>query len=148
MAHAQKPDLVFQRNGRVHLNQRGSQFSRLLAAEECGSAGRPWIDHVPRYSARVVATLSNRLFPLHFPSLASPWAITFRTASTRTQLGYRLLWLETFPVSLTSSMRMVEYEICLGHVHTNPDLIVAHFVWCSVSRRSVEQCRFSYNKTN
>ena len=38
MAHAQKPDLVFQRNGRVHLYQRGCQFSRLLAAEVCASA--------------------------------------------------------------------------------------------------------------
>ena len=71
MAHVQKPGLVFQRNGRVHLNGRGSQFSLLLAVEGCGSAGRPWIDHVPRHSARVVATLSNCLFPLHFPSHAS-----------------------------------------------------------------------------
>jgi len=31
MAHAQKPDLVFRRNGRVHLNQ-------LLPAEVCASA--------------------------------------------------------------------------------------------------------------
>ena len=38
MAHAQKPDLVFQRNGRVHLNRRGFQFSRLLAADVCASA--------------------------------------------------------------------------------------------------------------
>ena len=42
MAHAQKPDLVFQRKGRVHLNWRGwgwgGQFSRLLAAEVCASA--------------------------------------------------------------------------------------------------------------
>jgi len=38
MAHAQKPDLVFQRNGRVHLNWRGRQFSRLLAAEVVASA--------------------------------------------------------------------------------------------------------------
>jgi hypothetical protein len=38
MAHAQKPDLVFQRNGRVRLNRRGCQFSRLLAVEECASA--------------------------------------------------------------------------------------------------------------
>jgi hypothetical protein len=35
MAHAQKPDFVFRRNGRVHLNRRGPQFSRLLAAEVC-----------------------------------------------------------------------------------------------------------------
>jgi hypothetical protein len=39
MAHAQKPDLVFPRKGRVHLNRRGGgQFSRLLAAEMCASA--------------------------------------------------------------------------------------------------------------
>ena len=38
MAHAQKLDLVFQRNGRVHLNRRGGQFSRLLADELCASA--------------------------------------------------------------------------------------------------------------
>ena len=38
MAHALKPDFVFQRNGRVHLNWQGSQFSRLLAAEVCASA--------------------------------------------------------------------------------------------------------------
>jgi len=35
MAHAQKPDFVFRRNGRVHLNWPGRQFSRLLAAEMC-----------------------------------------------------------------------------------------------------------------
>ena len=37
MAHAQKPDFVFPRNGRVHLNRWGRQFSRLLAAEVCAS---------------------------------------------------------------------------------------------------------------
>jgi len=35
MAHAQKTDFFFWRNGRVHLNRRGRQFSRLLAAEVC-----------------------------------------------------------------------------------------------------------------
>ena len=38
MAHAQKPGFVFRLNGRVHLNRRGSQFSRLVAAEVCVSA--------------------------------------------------------------------------------------------------------------
>ena len=38
MAHAQKPDFVFRRNGRIHLYRRGHQFSRLLAAEVCASA--------------------------------------------------------------------------------------------------------------
>jgi hypothetical protein len=32
MAQAQKPDFVFRRNGRVHLNRRGRQFIPLLAA--------------------------------------------------------------------------------------------------------------------
>ena len=38
MAHAQKPQFVFRLNGQVHLKRRGSQFSRLLAAEVCASA--------------------------------------------------------------------------------------------------------------
>ena len=38
MAHAQKSDFVFRRNGRVHLNRQGRQVSRLLAAEVCASA--------------------------------------------------------------------------------------------------------------
>ena len=38
MAHAQKRHFVFRLNGRVHLNRRGSQYSRLLAAEVCASA--------------------------------------------------------------------------------------------------------------
>ena len=38
MAHAQKPDLIFRRNGRVRLNRRGRPFSRLLAAKVGTSA--------------------------------------------------------------------------------------------------------------
>jgi len=38
MAHAQKPDFVFRRYRRVHLNRQGHQFSRLLAAEVFASA--------------------------------------------------------------------------------------------------------------
>ena len=38
MAHAQKPDFVFQLNGRIHLNRQGCQFRRPLAAEVCASA--------------------------------------------------------------------------------------------------------------
>ena len=38
MARAQKPDTFLRRNGRVHLNRQGRQFSRLLAAEVCASA--------------------------------------------------------------------------------------------------------------
>ena len=39
MAHRQKPNFVFRRNGRVHLSRRRRQFSRLLVAEVCGISG-------------------------------------------------------------------------------------------------------------
>jgi len=51
MAHVQEPDFIFRRSGGVHLNRRGLQFSRLLAAEVWGSAGsdciilRKYVDH-------------------------------------------------------------------------------------------------------
>jgi hypothetical protein len=82
MAHAQKPDFVFRRNGRVHLNRQWHQFSRLLAAEVCASAV-VMLD-TPRSEVvwRVLATHSTRQFPLHFPSRASPCAITFQLEST------------------------------------------------------------------
>jgi hypothetical protein len=39
MAHTQKPDFVFRRKGRVHLNRRGRQFSRLLDSRGVSSSG-------------------------------------------------------------------------------------------------------------
>jgi hypothetical protein len=77
MAPAQKPDLVFRRNGRVHLNRRGRQFSQLLAAEVCASAVV-----IFRGSVRVLATHPIRQFPLHFPSRVSQCAIRFQLDST------------------------------------------------------------------
>jgi len=83
MAHAQKPVFVFQRNGRVHLNrQGGGQFSRLLAAEVCASAVVMLDKTCSELVWRVLATHSIRQFPLHFPSRASPCAITFQLDST------------------------------------------------------------------
>jgi hypothetical protein len=72
MAHAQKPDFVFQRNGRVHINRRERKFSGLLAAEVCASVV-VMLD-TPCYQVvwRALATHSIRQFPLHFPSRASP----------------------------------------------------------------------------
>jgi hypothetical protein len=78
MAHAQKPDFVFRRNGRVHLNRRGRQFSRLLAAEVCASAVVMLDTPCSEVVWRVLATHSIRQFPLHFSSRASPCAITFQ----------------------------------------------------------------------
>jgi hypothetical protein len=82
MAHAQKPDFVFRRNGRIHLNRRGRQFSRILAAEVCASAVVMLDAPCSELVWRVLATHSIRQFPLHFPSRASPCAITFQLDST------------------------------------------------------------------
>jgi hypothetical protein len=85
MAHAQKPDFVFRRNGGVHLNRRGRQFSRLLAGELCTSDCRVCTVRASLCSAimwPLLVTHSIFLFSLHFSSRASSCAITFQLDST------------------------------------------------------------------
>jgi len=82
MAHAQKPDFVFRRNGRVHLNRRGLQLSRLLAAEVCASAvvmlDTPRSEVVREYWLRTPFAS----FSFTSPPLSSPCAIRFQKHST------------------------------------------------------------------
>ena len=82
MAHAQKPDFFSRGKGRVYLNRRGRQFSRILAAEVYASAVVMLDTPCCEVVWRVLATHSIRQFPLHFPSRASPCAITFELEST------------------------------------------------------------------
>jgi hypothetical protein len=82
MAHTQKPDFVFWRNGRVHLNRRGRQFSRLQAAGVCASAVVMLDTQCSKVEWRALAIHSIRQFLLHFPSRASPCVITFQLDST------------------------------------------------------------------
>jgi hypothetical protein len=85
MAHAQKPDFVFRRNGRVHLNRQGRQFSRLLAAEVCASAVLVGINAgytTFRGSEKGTGYPLHSPVSLRFPSRASPCAITFQLEST------------------------------------------------------------------
>jgi len=82
MAHAQKPDFIFQQNKWVHLNRRGCQFSRLLAAKVCTTVVVMLDTPCSKVVWRVLATHSIRQFPLHFPSCASPCAIRFQLEST------------------------------------------------------------------
>jgi hypothetical protein len=89
MAHVQKPDFVFQRNRRVDLNQRAHQFSRLLAAEVCASAVVMLDTPFSEVAWRVLVTHSIPQFPLHFPSHASPCAITFQLESTASFPGVK-----------------------------------------------------------
>ena len=82
MAHAQKPDFVFRRNGRVHLNRRGASVQSTTGSRgvriSSSNAGYTTF----RGSVRVLATHSIRQFPLHFSNLASPCAITFQLDAT------------------------------------------------------------------
>jgi hypothetical protein len=81
MAHAQKPDFVCPRNGRVHLNRKGGQFSLLLAGELYTSACRVCTARASLCSAvmwRLLVTHSILSFPLHFSSRESACAITFQ----------------------------------------------------------------------
>ena len=67
MAHAQKPHFVFRRNGLVHLNRRGRQFSRLMAAEMWASAVVMLDTPCSEVVWRVLSTQTIRQFPLDFP---------------------------------------------------------------------------------
>ena len=70
--------MVFQRNGRVHLNWQGGQFIRLLAAEVCASAV---------VTVVILGTPCSEVqcYPLHshvFPSLPLPWVTVCHQVST------------------------------------------------------------------
>ena len=93
MVHAQKSDFFFRRNGRVHLNRRGRQFSRLLAAEMCASAvvmlDTPCFEVV----GRALATHTIRQFPL---------TITFQL-DTR----FNIQLLSTVPIACIVVLRLI-----------------------------------------
>jgi hypothetical protein len=80
MAHAQKPDFVFRAKRTSPFKSAGGwrQFSGLLAAEVCASAVVMLDTPCSEVMWRVLATHCIRQFPLHFPSRASPCAITFQ----------------------------------------------------------------------
>jgi len=77
MAHAQKPDFVFRRNGRVRLNRRGRQFSRLLATEVCASAVLMLDTPYSEVVWRVLATHS-----INFPFTSPPCVTVCHGIST------------------------------------------------------------------
>jgi len=94
MAHAQKQDFLFWRNRWVHLNRRGRQFSRLLAAVVCASAVVMLATSCSEVVWRVLATYSIRQFPLHFPpGRTSSCAITFQLNSTLPNLEWLIVQL-------------------------------------------------------
>jgi hypothetical protein len=101
--HAQKPHFVFRRNGRVHLNQRGRQFRRLLAAEVRASAV-VMLD-TPRSEVvwRVLATNSICQFPLHFPSLCHrvPSHFNWTLSINQTLACLTVMWAWNFMTTVS-----------------------------------------------
>jgi hypothetical protein len=150
MAHAQKPDFVFRRNGRVHLHRRGRQVSRLLAAEVCASAliGGSNVGYTcSEVVRRVLATHSIRQFPHHFPSHASPSAITFQLESTNQILiGTKvLLW---FCQILARKLIAAHETKVLWDVRSNTIVLVSEMWKDSISFiLSVRHTRSSTQRT-
>jgi len=136
MAHAQKPEFVFRQNGRVHLNRRGSQFSRLLAAEVCASAVVMLDTPCSGVVWRVLATHCIRQFTLHFPSRASPCAITFQLKSTSLLIVNGRVHLNRRGLQFS---RLLAAEVCASVVvmlHTP----CSEVVWRVLATHDIHQC--------
>ena len=122
MEHAQKSDFFSRWNGRVHLNRRERQFSRLLAAEVCVSAVVMLDTPCSEVVWRVLTTHSIRQSTLHFPSPASPCAITFQLDSTlHDTLCCPLEWFLSLSLSqsLSLSLSLSLYGILLDGLFWN-----------------------------
>jgi len=137
MAHTQKPDLVFRRNGRVHLNRRRRQFSRLLAAELCASAVVMLDTPCSEVVWRLLATHSNRRFPLHFPPRASPYAITIQLVSTARQASDNRVW------SMRLEDRVSKERIQIQHVRL---IASAQQQW--ISQHASKLCFYTIHASN
>jgi hypothetical protein len=128
MAHTQKPDFVFRRNWQVHLNRRGHQFSRLLAADVCASTVVMLDTTCSEVVWRVLATHFICQFPLHFPSHASPCAITFQLDSTPVR-NYHIVFQQlNEAIGLYVETRTIQWKEGLEHIPTSFDLW-----WCLIS---------------
>jgi hypothetical protein len=99
MAHAQKPDFVFRRNGRFHLNRRGRQFSRLLTAEVSSSTS---IVGSNAGYAMFRGSVKGTGYTLHspvFPSLPLPCVTVCHHVSTGV---YKMLLIHNCSLSLST----------------------------------------------
>jgi hypothetical protein len=130
MAHVQKPDFVFCRDGQVHLNRRGRQFSRLPAAEARASAEVMLDTPCSEIVWRVLATHSIRQFP---PSLPL-WCITVchhisTGVYTLTKLHGSIVQQTVFLVLTTGESHYIwRYTLKCGQNSTSPLLMISLFL--------------------
>jgi hypothetical protein len=124
VAHAQKSDFVFRRNGRVHLNRWGRHFSRLPAADVCASAVVMLDTPCSAVVWRVLATHSIRQFPLHFPSRPSPCVITFQLDSTS-------YWFSKAIIVTRTRVAVTWYLHCLSCYNSSWIHTVEYLLMCN-----------------
>jgi hypothetical protein len=93
MAHAQKPDFVFQRNERVHLNRRGASVQSATVSRGVRISGSNAGYTMFRGSVKSTGYPLHSPVSLHFPSSASPCAITFQLDSTVRHVAWRMFWV-------------------------------------------------------
>ena len=125
MAHAQKPDFVFRRNGRVHLNRRGRQFSRLLAAEVCASAV------VMLEYTKFRGSVKSTGYQIHSP-VSSSLPLPCVTACLHISTGlYSAYWRKYSTLAPTSLLKYSNGRLDIrydGKVHS-----MAHLLVCNAS---------------
>jgi len=127
MTHAQKPNFVFRWNGRVHLNRRGHQFSRLLAAEVYASAVIKLDTPCSEIVWRVLATQSIR----HFPFTSHPCVTVCHHISTGLHYLFRRTCCQHF-----------EGTKIILHIVTLEDVGNAIFLSCTSA------CKATWYATN
>jgi hypothetical protein len=152
MEHAQKPDFVFRRNGRDHLNRQGRQFSRLLAAEVCSSVVLMLDTPSSEVVWRVLATHSSRQFLLHFSSCVtvchqvSTGLLTQKWMLNRAPASYFVVGVLTssFLVCWDRSTR----KIRLGRVASNVGLpLMPEHIFTKCCRPHFEELWFSKDRS-
>jgi len=144
MAHAQKANFIFRRNGRVHLNLAGGlQFSRLLAAEVCASAVVMLDTPCSEVVWRVLATHSIRQFPFTSPPVRHRVPSHFNWAllvSVRDLVGPRAI-VRPDGLSVKNSFESATFRLVgqcvnqLNHRLPPSDLICVVITMQSVSRQ-------------
>jgi len=152
MAHAQKPHFVFPRNGRVHSNRWGLQFSRLLAGEMCASAlvmldiprsEVAWEYWLPTPFASfpfTSPTVRHRVPPGSERALDCVW-----NDGTRAETRFGLSAKRTSPFKSTGSQisRLLAEKVCASAV-VMLDTQCSEVVWRVLATNSIRQFPFHF----
>jgi hypothetical protein len=146
MAHAQKPDFVFRRNGQVHLNRQGTSVQSTTGSRVVRISGSNAGYTMFRGSVKGIGYHYIRQFPLHFPSRVSPCAITFQLDSIDVTVCHHiptgLYWrqsvllhfnwtLLTSPCAITFQLDPIDDTAC-HHISTGRywrHRVPSHFNW-------------------